>query len=224
MNKLAYLFILAGTGLLLNPSYQSAVDDPVTSPANSEVIRADEKPAPGDSSREPDKARPDAYQQALEQVAATKSMQQLHANYAQLGSPFKEMTTVQFADLFHRSQGFTLHGTREVSHLMYLQGWNSEIPALSDPEPDDCTEEEIDAWYRKFYDPWNARRPAPSPWALELPFVDPQPYHLVQRGFMVIDGRGYRYGIVSDRNYRGDYEAIGQLRADYKPKPESSDR
>lgn len=224
MTKLPYLLILAGTSLLLNPSYQSNIDEPVTSPANSEVVRADERPAPGGSSREPEKTRPDDYQQALEQVAATKSMQQLHANYAQLGSPFKEMTTVQFADLFHRSQGFTLRGTREVSNLMYLQGWNSEIPALSDPEPDDCTAEEIEAWYRTFYDPWNAKRPAPSPWALELPFVDPQPYHLVRPGFMVIDGRGYRYGIVSDQNTRGDYEAIGQLRSDFKPEPDSSGR
>lgn len=224
MNKLAYLLILAGHILLLIPIYQSDDDDPVTSPANSEVVRADERPAPGGSSREPEKTRPDDYQQALERVAATKSMQQLHANYAQLGSPFKEMTTVQFADLFHRSRGFTLHGTREVSNLMYLQGWNSEIPALSDPEPDDCTAEEIEAWYRKFYDPWNARRPAPSPWAVELPFVDPQPSHLVQPGFTVIAGRGYRYGIVSARNYRGDYETIGQLRSDFKPERDSSGR
>ncbi len=224
MNKLAYLLILAGTNLLLNPIYQFAVDDPITSPANSEIVRADEKPAPGDSFLEPEKTRPDAYQQALEKVAATKSMKQLHANYAELGSPFKEMTTVQFADLFHRSQGFTLPGTREVSNLMYLQGWNSEIPALSDPEPDDCTEEEIEAWYRKFYDPWNAKRPAPAPWALELPFVDPQPYHLVRPGFKVIAGRGYRYGIVSAQNSCGDYEVIGQLKADFKPEPDSSGR
>jgi hypothetical protein len=222
MNKLTWILILASNSLLLNPIRQPNGDDPGTTKLHSRVAGASQEPAPSATSPETEKDRRAAYQLALKQVAATQSMQQLHANYAKLGSPFQEMSTVQFADLFHRSQGFSLPGTREVSYNMYLQGWSSEIPALSDPEPDDCTPEEIEAWYRKFYDPWNAKRPGPAPWARELPFVDPQPHHRVQPGFTVIDGRGYRWGIVLDQNARGDYQAIGQLKPDFQPEPTSS--
>lgn len=160
-----------------------------------------------------------AYQRILERIAANESMKNLHAHYAELGMPFLNMTTIQFADVFYRSQGFTLPGTREVIHCMYLQRLHPEIPELTDPEPDDCTPEEIEAWYREFYDPWFAKRPDPSPWVHELPFVDPMPHQRVKPGFTVYLGRGYRWGIVFDTNERGDFVAIGQLKADYKPEP-----
>lgn len=219
MKTLAFVLIATWSSLLLNPIPLSNGDAPSTSSSHSRVADVRQELGPSDKSSNTKPERSDNYQQALEQLAATKSMQQLHANYAQLGSPFQEMTTVQFADLFHRSQGFSLPGTREVRHNMYLHGWNSEIPILADPEPDDCTPEEIEAWYRKFYDPWNAKRPAPSPWTRELPFVEPRPHQRVQPGFTVINGRGYRWGIVWEQNARGDYEAVGQLQPDFKPEP-----
>jgi hypothetical protein len=217
MKKLSLILALICGGSVSTPNQPSNGDHCGTISTCAVVQPMNQGLALSDLAVKAEQDRLEAYERGLEQVAATESMQQLHANYARLGSPFKDMTTVQFADLFHRSRGFTLPGTREVGQNMYLQGWNSEVPALSDPEPDDCTPEEIEAWYRKFYDPWHAKRPEPSLWAHELPFVDPQPQHVVRPGFTVIGGRGYRWGIVLMQNFDGDYVAIGQLKPDFKP-------